>query len=459
MKSKTFIGLITVLLIFTCFSFAPMESFAQSGKAKKLVSDGDKEFNRKNYQAAIDKYAQAIVLAPNYAQAYYQKGLAHYNLNQYEQAIKDLSAALDNGHPRKLEIYKIRGYMNLQSKNFDAALVDYTEASKLDPKNIQYLSYLSEIYINKKDWKNALEMLNRASQLDPQNGDISYQMAFCYSQMGNLQEQGTAAAEALKKGTRFVGEAYFLYGDSQNRARNWTEAMQAFERAINANPKIYASYSLLAEIYRAQGRFQDAINVTLKGLEHFPDDGNLYISLTWFYSLADKQNDAVQAGLQAIKFAPNTAMSYTNLCRAYNDVRQYSSAIETCNKALEISPDDGETNFYLGRAYTFLNREDVARRYYAKAVTGLLQFTKDNPDYSDGFYLLGNAYAASGNRDKAIEAYRRCLELSPRFAKARFNLGYILFQKGDKAGAREQYEELRKFDAVTAERLRREIEN
>ena len=58
-------------------------------------------------------------------------------------------------------------------------------------------------------------------------------------------------------------------------------------------------------------------------------------------------------------------------------------------KIMKISPNDGETNFYLGRAYDFLNDAKTATKYYDKAVAGLVQFTKDNPDYSDGFYLLG----------------------------------------------------------------------
>ena len=458
MNRKFLIGLMTAFFLLTIFSFAPGEAFAQSKKAKKLVADGDKLFQRKNYQGAIDKYAEAIVESPDYADAYFWKGCAHYYLNQYDQGIKDLSAALSQGYKKPLDIYKFRGYMNLQEKKYDAALVDLTEASKLEPSNLVFAMGLGEIYLSKRDWGNALTAYKRAAQIAPQNGDISYFMAYCYGQTGDTEGQNTSAAEAIKKGTRYVGEAYFLYGDAQQKKRNSLEAMQAYERSMSAKPSIYATYSLLSEIYRAQGRFQDAINTMLKGLQNFPNDGSLYINLTWYYSLSDKHKEAVEAGLNAVKYAPDNATGYTNLCRAYNEVKQYGTAIETCNKALELAPNDGETNYYIGRAYSFLNREDNAKKFYAKAVTGLIQFTKDNPDYSDGYYLLGNAYFSSGNRDKAIEAYKKCIELSPRFAKARFNLGYIYFLKGDTTAARQQYDELKKFDAVQAEKLKQAME-
>jgi superkiller protein 3 len=146
-------------------------------------------------------------------------------------------------------------------------------------------------------------------------------------------------------------------------------------------------------------------------------------------------------------------MGYTNLCRAYNDTKLYQQAVQACTKALGLNPGDGESNFYLARAYDMQNKPDVATPYYKKAVDGLIQFTKSNPEYSDGFYLLGNAYFANDQRSQAIAAYKRSLEISPKFAKARYNLGFLYHQAGDKAAAREQYESLKQIDTVLAEKL------
>ena len=121
-------------------------------------------------------------------------------------------------------------------------------------------------------------------------------------------------------------------------------------------------------------------------------------------------------------------------------------------------PNDGETNFYLGRAHDFINKPDLATKYYDKAVVGLLEFTRNNPDYSDGFYLLGNAYYVDHQKDKAIAAYKKCLQLSPRFAKARYNLGIIYFSNGNLIAAKQQYEELKKIDPVTAEKLKQAMD-
>lgn len=460
MTRKIFLGLITYFLLFGAFSALPVKVNAQPKanlqRAKKLATEGDKFFQQKNYQSAIDKYAEAIVLAPNNGYAHFWKGYAHYYLNQYEQAAAALDAALTQGY-KPLEVYRLRWYVNYQNKNYDAALSDVSQALKLEP-GFYFTNALGDVYRAKNDWQNALAAYRAAAQLEPNNSDVSYWIALMSYNLGDTKAQETAAQEAVKKNTQFMGESFFLIGDALYKAKKYNEATQAFERAINIKSEIEGVYAPLSDIYRSQGRFADAITLTKKGLALFPNDGNLYTSLSWYYSLADKPKEAVEAGRQAINFAPNQAMGYTNLCRAYNDIREYSKAIETCSQALKLNPDDGETSFYLGRAYDFLQNPDTATQYYKKAVVGLEQFTLNNPDYSDGFYLLGNAYFADGQRDKAIEAYKKSLELSPNFAKARYNLGYLYFLKNDLAAAEQQYEALKKIDYVTAVKLKQAME-
>ena len=138
-------------------------------------------------------------------------------------------------------------------------------------------------------------------------------------------------------------------------------------------------------------------------------------------------------------------------------MKLYQQAIRTCNDALKKQPGDGETNLYLGLAYDKLKQPAAAKDYFKKAIAGLTEFTRNNPDYSDGFYLLGNAYFYTADDKNAIEAYRKTIELSPRFARARYNLGVIYFITGKKDLAQEQYNALREIDTKVADELNQVI--
>lgn len=446
----------------TAFTALPIEINAQKPKqikqAKKLIEEGNKLFNQKNYRGAIDKYAQSIVIAPNLPESHFWKGYAHYYLTEYDEALKDINIAEDLNFNKPVEIYKIRWYLNYQKKNLDAAYDDVQKGLQAEPGNLTLIMASGDINRSKGNFREALSAYERAAQVNPNSGDLYYLIAISHSSLGELNEQGVAASQAIQKNTKFIGESYALLGETLQRSRKYNEAIEAYLRSLTAKEDNYVVYRSLADIYRSQNRFQEAIDISRKGLRIYPNDGNIYTDLSWYYSLANRHEDAIQAAQAAIKFLPDQSLAYTNLCRAYNDTKQYQLAITACNKALQINPSDGETNFYLGRAYDLLGKPLDATKYYDKAVTGLIEFTKNNPDYSDGYYLLGNAYFADNQQVKAIEAYQKCLELSPRFTKARFNLGIIYVLRKDKASATEQYNALLNLDKDLASRLKAEID-
>lgn len=428
-------------------------------KARKLARQGDQLFNQKNYRSAVDKYAEAITLVPEFPAAHFWKGYSHYYLNEFDQSLSDLTKAETQGFDKPLEIYKLRWYLNYQAKNYDAALSDAQAASRLDPTNAAFPLALGDIYREQKNFSEAVVHYKKATELNPNNGDIFYYLAFSYANLNDTDNQGSAARQALNLQTKYAGESYFYLADALNKQKKFDEAAEIYPKVMDLKPEFYGSYIALSDIYRNRNEFSKAIEVTRRGLRQFPQDANLYTNLAWYYSLADRPQDAIIAAKSAVTLAPDQPMPYTNLCRAYNDAKDYQMAVTTCNSALRLSPGDGETFYYLGRAYEFLKQTDKAADAYNKAITGLQKFTRENPDYSDGFYLLGNAYYSIGNDDGAIAAYNRCLALAPRFARARYALALTyLIGKKDKAKAREQYNMLREIDANLAEKLRQTID-
>jgi tetratricopeptide (TPR) repeat protein len=461
MKSTKYLNwFVYLMLLLTFFSVAvnAQQSKKDLEKARKIAKVADQFFNQKDFRNAISKYAEAIAVAPNFPAAHFWKGYAHYYLKEYDQSVTDLNQSLTQGFDKPLEIYKLRWYLNYETKNYDAALSDAIAASKLDPNNATYNLAIGDIYRMKENYTDAIPYYKKAAEQDSKNADVNYFLALSYSKNGDTANQALAAIEAIKRNTKYRGEANVLAAEALGKEKKFDESIPYYEQAINLKPEIYASYNALSDIYRSRNEFEKAIAVARKGLQAFPKDSNLYTSLAWYYSLADRYQDAIIAAKSAINLAPDQYMAYTNLCRAYNDTKQYQMAITNCNIALGKNPGDGESYLYIARAYEFLKQNDKALENYKKAIEGLLKYTQDNPDYSDGYYLLGNAYFAVQKDSDAIAAYSKCLELAPRFAKARFSLGYTYLIRGDKVKAREQYNELKPIDADLAEKLRQAIE-
>jgi tetratricopeptide (TPR) repeat protein len=390
--------------------------------------------------------------------AHYKKGFAHFNLNERDAAIESFTTALSQGFRPVIDVYRVRAFIYFEQKNFNAALGDLDKALAIAPRDVKFLKGLGEVHLARNAFQQALEALQKAAQVEPNDPDIHYNMARAYFAIGDVKAQKTAAEAALAKGTRFPGESHYLLADAFQKQGNWAEAILSYQRAISSKPDIYQAHRNLAEVFRNEGRFADAITTLRDGLNTFPRDGGFYTDLSWYYSLAGRPKDAVDSAKSATQLLPNQYAGFTNLCRAYNESGEFVLAVNACNQALKLQPGDGETYYYLGNALVQQNKSVEATPMYAKAVNGLLEYTRRNPNLSDGWYLLGNASFADLQYDRAIEAYMKCLGISPKFLKARVNLGITYTRKKNKAAAMEQYVVLQTADPALAAILKAQID-
>ncbi|MEQ1642866.1 MAG: tetratricopeptide repeat protein [Pyrinomonadaceae bacterium] len=459
MKKKSLL-IATIVLI--TIGLVPSEMNAQSKRVREQADALQKEartaYAQKNYQVAADKYGQAITLIPNNPTAHYWKGYAHFELKEYDPAITSFSLALTQGFKPPLEIYRVRSFIYSEKKDYNAALADIEKALVIAPRDLQMLKYQGEVHLSRNAVQQAIEAFQRAAQVAPSDPDIQYNMARAYFVLGNVPAQKSAAEAALARGTRFPGESHYLLADAHQKQGNAAEAILSYQRAINSKPDIYLAHRNLADVYRNEARFMDAIATLRAGLGTFARDGGFYTDLSWNYSLAGRPKDAVDAANAAVGLAPDQYAGYTNLCRAYNETNEFAKAVVACNKALSLQPGDGETYYYLGNALVQQNKSVEATPMYARAVNGLLEYTRKNPKYSDGWYLLGNASFADLQFDRAIDAYLKCLTLSPKFLKARVNLGITYTRKKNKPAAMEQYAFLQTADPALAAILKAQID-
>ena len=75
-----------------------------------------------------------IEIAPQYADAYCNRGNLYNESGEYKKAIEDYSAVIEI-RPKDADAYNNRGVAYYQSGEFDKAAEDFQKALKLNPKN------------------------------------------------------------------------------------------------------------------------------------------------------------------------------------------------------------------------------------------------------------------------------------------------------------------------------------
>jgi tetratricopeptide (TPR) repeat protein len=120
-------------------------------EAEKALSRDDSgkvnEFSRlmASEEKAIVFFSKEIELSPN-PQAFHLRGVAYKQLRQYENAIKDFSAAINFKDEKgqypfeysRAEAYRLRGMVYMAQKDYPGALADLTAAIAQDPRGATY---------------------------------------------------------------------------------------------------------------------------------------------------------------------------------------------------------------------------------------------------------------------------------------------------------------------------------
>ena len=120
-----------LVVFISTFLSLPSIFFSQPKKtAADLFEHANKNYECKDYQGAITDYSDAIRIQPDYAEAYYGRGLTKFKLNDFQ------GSAADNAEAIKLKpdygiAYYGRAYAEFKLNDTQKSLADYTEAIRL----------------------------------------------------------------------------------------------------------------------------------------------------------------------------------------------------------------------------------------------------------------------------------------------------------------------------------------
>jgi Flp pilus assembly protein TadD len=100
-----------------------------------------------------------------------------------------------------------------------------------------------------------------------------------------------------------------------------------------------------------------------------------------------------------------------------------NGALASAEKAMQINPADSA-------AVVSYSRAEVSTGNTAKAVAKWQQWTKDHPTDVRGFVLLGSLQESQGDRNGAIDSYKKVLAIQPEQPIAANNLAFLMVETG-----------------------------
>ena len=161
---------------------------------------------------AIEAYWILTMFNPDYADAYYNRGLAYFYEGDYDRAIADFDKAIEL-KPDDAVAYNNRGNAYADKGKYDRAIADFDKAIELKPDDAVAYNNRGAAYFKKGDHDQAIADFNKATDIDLDDAVAYNNRGNAYADKGGYDEaiSDFNKAIALKP---YLAEAYCNRGSA-----------------------------------------------------------------------------------------------------------------------------------------------------------------------------------------------------------------------------------------------------
>ena len=131
---------------------------------------------------------------------------------------------------------------------------------------------------------------------------------------------------------------------------------------------------------------------------------------------------AINDHTERIESNPNDALAYFARGTAHHKAFDFDSAIADLNKVLDLNPYCAAAYNSRGRAYYEKALHHCDRAQLDHAIADFTKAIAINPNSAPAYCNLGWTYEEIGEEQKAVDCYRKALEIDPSLEAARDNL-------------------------------------
>jgi len=387
-----------VLVLTLCLFLAVAASAQVSPESAQKYQEGQELFKKRRYEDALKTFDEAVKLDADNAQAYQAMGLTYQKLRRWEDAVEAHGMAASVKADYAAAYYAVGQVRFQRLRQFEEAQKSFKQVLEIDPgfqegKARAYLkaAYVKQggLYFRGKNYRSAVVQYENASQLDPSDASVFYNLGLAQKAARNSRRAREALQTAVDLDPKHT-KAYKSLGDIYKDIQQYRNATRSYNKAIQIEPGYMDAYLSLAEIYiektkqpaKAVSALRKAVAVPLA-------------DITAYYKKAKSR----------AKPKEKLSDAYMNLGYAYAKQKKFQSAVANYRKALEITPKDAFINYRLSEAY-------LESEQYQRAINAARKSFSSRKYGIPSHIVAANAYEAlkpEGWKDRAISHYKKGL--------------------------------------------------
>ena len=208
----------------------------EPGNTHGYMGKGRNALETEKYQDAADLFSYCIRLDPDFSQPYAFRAESYFSLNRINEGLDDIIKALsiDENH-RAFTLMQIVG-----EPDVNTLIAKLKVQSAKEPNKEKWSYYLGIVYEGIDNYLKAIESYKACVKIEPT--DVAYfRIAACYQELGDYElalDHINRAAEMDPDDADYVSvKADLLYDMGKGK-----EAVEAYDKFINADPEFWGGY-------------------------------------------------------------------------------------------------------------------------------------------------------------------------------------------------------------------------
>jgi tetratricopeptide (TPR) repeat protein len=407
-------------------------------------------------QQALPHLQRAVALKPGDRSAQYQLVAVLRSLGQAQQATQIVGQLRqEQGQESvnsQLASEGTKANDLLQSGKPEDAAQIYRHMLEENPDSAQTAYNLGLALEAMNDTKGAENALRKAIDIDPKLAVTRAELGRLELAGGDLQSAQKWLESALDLEPELAearGDLAMLYA----RKNDLISAEKLLHQALEDNPDYKEGHLNLGLILAQQNRKSDADEELDKAVALAPKDPATLSTVGKAKVQMGKVSEGIALLRQVVDLAPDLAATHLDLALALADSYDLTAALAQTSEAIRLAPQSGAAHFYRGRILFDLGRSNEAQpefetacrldaqmpqpRYflalidkqegkYELAASLLEETVKLQPGNVTAWYMLGQSLQQQSETAKAVAAWRKAIEVDPKFSQALFSLAHAL---------------------------------
>jgi serine/threonine-protein kinase len=255
----------------------------------------------------------------------------------------------------------------------------------------------------------ALAAAQQAQRLNDNLPEVHYSLGSVYSDTGKTTESIAQLKRALNlapnsdEGYRRLGNAYLRSGQKD-------EAIAAYKKALEVNPYYWTNQNAIGMAYFQLGQYENALAAFQRVVELEPNNVFGYMNTGAVYLQQGKYSECIPMFQKAVEIEPRFDI-YSNLGTAYFYLKNYPDAVKMFEKAVEMNPNQETAMGNLADSYRWSGQKEKAQLTYDKAIALAFKELEVNPRQAETMESLALYFAKKGDKAKALDFIHRARKI------------------------------------------------